>query len=258
MKDQLEADVNYRLDQIRKLAAQGLVDPELGTLTVQGRLLTEHAMRLTPPQNLKQGEKRTAKDINLIFNPVDPNTIKSKSIAKLIRSGNRDAWNQFARNVKKSDFSGTVAVVANYGLHKQFRNKRGRAMKSNFVTLEPDRKALTDYIAKEVKMVGWARAGWLPAYKGLKGERDAGWINRHSPGQGIFQDGRRMIDLPFVSGHNVTSWARRSDEAGRIMNNAIKARANAMRSFYETTMKLVAEGKETTWQAKMRALAAAE
>ena len=218
-------------------------------------------MRLTPPQNLKQGQERTKKDITYIFNPVSSNQLRNKRIAAIVRTGNRNAWDKFAQNIKRSEFSDTIAVIPNYGLHKLHRNKRGRAIRkrnSPFVTLEPDQKQLQDYILKEQNMVGWARAGWLPTYLGLNGTRAAAWVKRHAPGSGNFTDARNVPNSPFIAGYNTTSWARRSDEADRIMQNALRARAAAMKRFFEATMEVAKSGQLTQWQTKMRALAAAE
>ena len=60
---------------------------------------------------------------------------------------------------------------------------------------------------------------------------------------------------PFIAAYNQTSWGKRSDEAERIMNNSIRARTNAMRSYFETIGKMVSEGELTPFQLQQQAIA---
>jgi hypothetical protein len=256
-KENLEAELAFRLNNIRQLAREGLVDPGMGTLSVQGKLLIEHVMRLTPPRTISQGKTRVRLDLEKIFRPLDPSKFKSDSIANLIRKGDPVAWNNFSRNLRDGSLRDTLAVIPTKALHQANRNKRGRAFdrpKPNMVTLKPQQRALKQLITEAQQNVGFAKAGWVRAYTELRGDRTPEWVQRHFPGKGIWEDGRKA-ENPYIAAYNQTSWGKRSDEAERIMNNAIRARTNAMRSYFDTIGKMVSEGKLTPFQLQQQAIA---
>jgi hypothetical protein len=256
-KENLESELAYRLQRIRELAQKGLVDPGMGTLSVQGKLLLEHVMRLTPPRNLAQGKKRVQLDIEKIFRPLDPSKFKNESISKLIRKGDPVAWNNFSRNLREGSLRDSIAVVPTKAIHQQNRNKRGRAFdrpRQNMVTLKPQQRTLKQIIMESQQNVGFAKAGWVRAYTELRGDRTPEWVQRHFPGKGIWEDGRRA-ENPYIAAYNQTSWGKRSDEAERIMNNSIRARTNAMRSYFETIGKMVSEGELTPFQLQQQTIA---
>lgn len=256
-KENLESELAYRLQRIRELAQKGLVDPGMGTLSVQGKLLLEHVMRLTPPRNLAQGKKRVQLDLEKIFRPLDSSKFKNESISKLIRKGDPVAWNNFSRNLREGNLRDSIAVVPTKAIHQQNRNKRGRAFdrpRQNMVTLKPQQRTLKQIIMESQQNVGFAKAGWVRAYTELRGDRTPEWVQRHFPGKGLWEDGRQASN-PFIAAYNQTSWGKRSDEAERIMNNAIRARTNAMRSYFETIGKMVSEGELTPFQLQQQAIA---
>lgn len=273
-KENLEAELAFRLNNIRQLAREGLVDPGMGTLSVQGKLLLEHVMRLTPPRNLAQGKRRVEKDYEKIFRPLNPTLFKSQKVAALIRSGDPVAWHNFSSKIgtrstfermrtadtlfqATDDLKGTVAVVPSKAIHNANRGKRGRAFdrpNPKMVTLKPQQRVLKQLITQSQQNVGFAKAGWVRAYTELKGDRTPEWVQRHFPGKGIWEDGRKA-ENPYIAAYNQTSWGKRSDEAERIMNNAIRARTNAMRSYFDTIGKMVSEGKLTPFQLQQQAIA---
>ncbi len=243
----------YRIGKLRELVRAGLVDPEVGTITMQARLLAEHCMKLTPPRNLQQGKKRVQRDLEKIFHPVAPSEMESKSLRKIVRAGDAEAWDAFARNVRRGPFAQTQATVPTDELHRKNRDNRGRARRTNFVTLYPHQRTLRDMIRSNQDNVGWAKAGWLRGYIGLGGTRAPDWVMRHTPGNGTFTDARFAAD-PMVAVYNTTSWGKKHNEAERIVSNSLKARASAMRSYFERTMKLAADGK-TPYQMQQAAIA---
>jgi hypothetical protein len=256
-RENLDSELGYRLMRIQELAQQGLVDPGLGTLSVQAKLLLEHVMGITPPRTIKQGKDRVRLDLERIFRPLDPNKFRNQSIRKLIRAGDPVAWDNFSSRLREGELAQTRAIVPNERLHRSNRDKRGRAYRNprpKMVTLKPDQEALKQMIIASQANVGHAKAGWVRAYTELGGDRAPEWVKRHFPGKGIFQDGRRN-DNPFVAAYNQTGWGKKSDEAERIMNTAIKGRANAMRSYFDTIGKMIAEGKLTPFQAQQQAIA---
>jgi len=256
-QENLQDELSYRLQRIRQLAQQGLVDPGMGTLSVQAKLLLEHVMGITPPRTIKQGKDRVRIDLERIFHPLDPNEFNNKSIAKLVRVGDPVAWENFSRNLRQGELAQTRAIIPNERLHRSNRDKRGRAYRNpnpKMVTLKPNHMALKQLIISSQANVGYAKAGWVRAYTELGGDRAPEWVKRHYPGKGIFQDDRKS-DNPSIAAYNQTGWGKKSDEADRIMNAAIKGRTNAMRSYFDTIGKMVAEGTLTPFQAQQQAIA---
>ncbi|NBW14603.1 MAG: hypothetical protein EBR82_42050 [Caulobacteraceae bacterium] len=249
-------ELAMRLEAIRKLGMRGLVDPSLGTVPVQARLLCEDAMFYTPPRNKKQGTDRVKLDYNNIFHPLQFEKFRVPSIAKLIYNGNHTSWEKFASNRNAGELYNTQPVTPNEELHKAWRDERGRARKTRFVTLRPDQSKMRELVKASLEHVGWAKSGWLTGYLALGGTRAPEWVTRHGSQNGTYIDGLQS-DNPYVELYNNTRWGRRKDEATRILNDALTRRSKSMRSFYEKTMELVANGEPTTWQTQQAALVAA-
>lgn len=249
-----EEEIAFRLGNIRKLAQQGLVDPEFGTISKQGQLLTLHCMKLTPPRNEKQGRDRTKADMLRIFNPLKLNGWRDKGLRDIIQSGNKVAWENASRHMS-GDLARTSAVEPTEELHKRWRDPRGRGRKTRFVTLGPQRNALAALIKAAQARVGWAKAGWLRGYYALKGMRVDGWVAKHSTVRGQFVDGRNSPEMPYIEVANDTGWGRYKEENQRIINGAIRARAQAMKTYYEKMMEIAASGQQTPFQMQQAAIA---
>lgn len=272
-KENLEAELAFRLNNIRQLAREGLVDPAMGTLSVQGKLLLEHVMRLTPPRNLAQGKRRVRLDYEKIFRPLDYTRFKNPKVASLISNGDPVAWHNFSSKIgtrtiterirsadlfqATDDLKGTIAIVPSKAIHNANRGKRGRAFdrpNPKMVTLKPQQRTLKKLIMESQQNVGFAKAGWVRAYTELRGDRTPEWVQRHFPGKGVWEDGRKA-ENPYIAAYNQTSWGKRSDEAERIMNNALRARTNAMRSYFDSIGKMISEGKLTPFQLQQQTIA---
>lgn len=256
---QNENQLAYYMGKIRSAVRQGLIDPEIGTLSKQGQLLAEHCMRLTPPRSVGQGKRRVAIDIRKIFNPVKLTDIHSPSVREIVRSGDVRAWDKFASNRGAGGFYGLTAVEnPSEQLHKVYRDRRGRARRTCFVTLYPQREAIASIIKASQARVGWAKAGWLRGYIELGGTRAPDWVRRHGVIRGQFTDGRNHPENPFVSVGNNSGWGRYKDENQRIVNAAIRARAAAIKTYFEKMMELAARGEigvMNAWQVQQRAIA---
>lgn len=249
-----EEDFGFALGNVRRAVQMGLVDPELGTLGKQGQLLAEHCMRLTPPKSAAQGRKRVQRDLEKIFHPVDPAGLDSPSLRKLVYRGDAPGWEAFARNVRKGPLAGTVAVTPDAALHQANRDSRGRARRTNMVTLWPQRGALKALINAAKERVGWGKGGWLRGYLALGGRRAPDWVLRHGAVRGVFVDGR-SAERPAIEVRNDTGWGR-SGESQRIVGNALAARARAMQRYFDTMMGLAAKGINTPWQTLRAQMAA--
>ena len=248
-------ELAMRLAQIRELGIKGLVDPALGTVPVQARLLCEDVMYYTPPKNQKQGKDRVKNDFDKIFDPIEFSTIRTPSLQKIVYSGNVLAWEKFASNQKAGEFFNKDAVTPSQELHQAWRDRRGRARKTRFVTLRPQQRALRKVLKESLAHVGWAKSGWLTGYLALGGTRAPEWVTRHGSGNGTYIDGLQT-ENPFVELYNNTGWGRYKEEGTRILNDALVRRARSMKSFFEATMKVAASGQNTTWQTSQAALVA--
>lgn len=252
-----EAELSGRIQDIRTLAMRGLVDPELGTLPKQAQLLTEHCIKLTPPKTVGQGKRRVKYDVERIFHPVDPGEMRSPSVAKLVRRSDAEAWAKFTSNLGKGPMAGTRAVTPTQSLHNANRDRRGRAKRTNFVTLWKERGQLREVIKAAQARVGWAKAGWLRAYRALGGTRVSEWYMRFSHIRGIFINGMSDPVRPFIGVYNDTGWGK-GGESNRVVLAAMRARERAMQSYYNATMRLASEGKPTLWQIQMQAVASTQ
>lgn len=232
------------IQRLRSGVRAGFVDPSFGTLTVQGRLLSEKCQEFTPPRNVAQGKAAVARDITRIFGPLDQNTFDQKRLKKIIRTDNRPAWDAAAANFGDSHgLKNTKAMGFSPEWHQKNRISRGRGRYSHkgnlgFVTLGPEARKVRAYIATIKKRVGWAKAGWNLGILRLGGSLTKPWISRHGINRGTFNDGRTSAD-PFVQVGNNTGWASYGQgEADRILRNAIAARARDMEAYYFRMMKL--------------------
>lgn len=254
-----ENEFAFRLSNLRDLVQRGLVDPEIGTLRKQSQLLTEHCMRLTPPKSTAQGKTAVAADMRKIFHPIDPDSLTSPRMAALVRRGDATAWDAFARHITKGPLKNTVAIIPTEALHQANRNARGRGLKTNFVTLTPQAGTLRQLITAAQTAVGWARAGWLRAYLELGGTRAPEWVMRHVPGKGTITDTTRATsnDRPYIAVNNNTGWGAGRAESERIVSAALRARGNAMKTYFETMMGLAAKGTPTAFQAQQALIAQA-
>ncbi len=251
VRAQNEAEILYRLDKLKELVRRGLVDPQMGTLTVQGRLLAEQCIRLAPPKNKAQGENRVEKDWNYIFNPIDPLKVDTPSIRRMVIKSDPKAWEAFAEKLPGGPWKSTQAVFPTINRHNANRDKRGRARrsKSGFVTLLAQQKELARLIKAKQALVGWAKAGFLKGYLALGGTRAPAWVTRHGTDAGVFIDQRSDQTNPGIAVYNDTRWGKTNDEGQRIVNTALRARGRAIKAYYEKMMQLAADGKETPFQA---------
>lgn len=234
------------MQRLRQGVRQGFIDPTYGLLPTQARLLAERCQTFTPPRNVGQGKAAVARDITTIYRPLSQTTFTSPSIKKIIRRDDRPAWNKMALNFRGThNLQNTTAIGWDGGaLHGRWRNKRGRTYRAKygnigFVTLGPEGRQVRRYIADKKQMVGWARAGWNQGIISFGGTVKTPWVSKHGLGQGFIVNGTSSPD-PFVQVGNTTGWAKRSNEGGRILRNAIVARSRDMEAYFNRMMRLAA------------------
>lgn len=234
------------MQRLRAGVRKGFIDPSMGTLTVQARLLSERCQDFTPPRNVGQGNAAVIRDMTRIYFPVSENTFQDKHIKKIVRTDDRAAWGAVSRNFKSGPLRNTTAVAFSESAHQNQRDRRGRAYRSKYgnfgtVTLGPEGRKARGYM-KEIKPhVGWAKAGWNMGIVAFGGTVGPAWIGRHSIARGRVVDERNTAD-PWVQVINDTGWAKNAGGDGeRIMRNAINTRIRDMQNYAERMMKLAAD-----------------
>jgi len=230
------------LQRLRGGVKTGLIDPSVGTLPKQAQLLTEDCMKLTPPSNLKQGRDRVGKDVRKIFHPLDAATFRSKSVRAIIEKSNVAGWEAFSRNIKAGPLSNTRAIQPTPSLHIANRDRRGRARKTNFVTLPRQKSSFNKVLGHAQGMVGWARSGWMRAYTALGGMRAPSWVSRHGA-NGVFIDNTKSGNQSTwsISVYNNTGWGKRGQNSQQIVDIAFRGRITAMETYFKNQMRLAAE-----------------
>lgn len=235
------------MQKLRAGVRAGFIDPNYGTLTVQGRLLAERCQQFTPPRNVGQGNAAVMRDLTRIYFPLKESTFQNKSLKRIIRNDDRTAWLAASSHFGSSHgLRNTVAVGFSPALHQANRDKRGRAFKAKYgnlgmVTLGPEAQAARDYMKTIKSHVGWARGGWNRGIISLGGTVAAQWMDRHGMARGKLIDGRQDAD-PYIGIVNDTGWAKaNSGEGERIIRNAVNARIRDMYSYAERMCKLAAE-----------------
>lgn len=273
-----ETQFTNALQGVRECVKLGLVDPEHGTLPKQAQMLVELCMVLTPPRNNKDasgkritnshkeaGESAVARDINRVIKARNPAYLESV----IAITGKEDNIRQVLRTKKGVTYLIDVDRINVDGSeqaawHAKHRDSRGRISRSTSTSndtvigrWQADNRlwvppgSLSAYVKKMKARVGWAKAGWMKAYLGLKGKRVADWVARHGTARGQFENGLSS-SRPYIAVYNDTGWGR-SGEAQRIVSAAFAARTKAMITYANTAMRLAGEGKPTRWQAKMAA-----
>lgn len=233
------------MQRLREGVRKGAIDPQMGTLPVQARLLAERCQDFTPPRNPGQGKAAVARDITNIFRPLMHTAFTDKGLKKIVRTDDRPAWNRISPRLRGThNLQNTTAIAFTSAFHQQNRNKRGRGPRAKygnigFVTLGAEARKVRQFIGEKKKMVGWARAGWNAGVIGFGGAVKTPWVAKHGTSGGWFQNGTQAPD-PFVSVGNITGWAKHANDGARILRNAIKARARDMQSYFTRMMRLAA------------------
>jgi hypothetical protein len=274
VQGQREDEFARRLKRLDELVRKGLIDPQLGTLPTQAQLATEHCMVLTPPGNnykgkggrgnggknagmgrKEEGEAATSRDLQRLFQVIEPSTFRDKRLAHIVEIGDAAAWDSFAQSKNAGGFANKYAAIPSTELHDAKRDNRGRVRKGAkpMVVLKPQHSAFHTLWRYRMSKVGHAKAGWLAAYLSLGGTRAPDWVTRHGTKNGTIVNNTANANGAFISVWNYTRWGTRNDEAGRVVSDTLKARAAAMRRYFEVMMKLAEDGKETPWQAQVAA-----
>lgn len=195
-----------------------------GVLRQQGRLLFTSVMKLTPPKTLSQGRAAVKRDVVKTVRPITASKIRNQAMRdwyeRVKGDKTSDAWRQFIAAA-----FGPAAVVVPFSpsLHQDNRDRRGRAKRTHYVTLQAPRVAR--YIRERQQLVGSAKGGWVSAIKALGGAAPA-WASRWAT-KGSFKDNLNSAISAFIEGKNASEWASGGDE-DRIIDIAMGIRARAI------------------------------
>jgi hypothetical protein len=241
------------MERLRKAATAGIVDPKLGTLPVQSRLLAERCLAMTPPRNKKQGEAAVARDITSVVRGREPGYLEAveriAGTSSVVRQHltTKDG-RTYLIDVDQIDRDGSM--IRRW--HQKQRRARGRVprgtSKNNDTiigrwqardTLWAPAEMVRAYIAKRQQGVGLARAGWVKPILALGGVRVPDWVKRQGMRYSGYVDGLRQ-KRPFIQANNNTRWGQYRAQAEKVVRDAIRARVRDMERFYLLAMKRAA------------------
>lgn len=203
-------------------------------LNANGELLLKEEMRLllrdvlsfTPPKTQAQGRKAVDNDLRLNAYPLDPQKIKMKRLADVVRKRDVEAIQKIADNLKGGFFQRRTLLQTTDDIRAQHRKNRtryGRIRKDrrNMALLSVWRK----YTREIQDKVGMAKAGWLRAAEGV-GLKLPNFVTRHagtSPSQYIAPTPNRLI-IESING------ASKIPNYDRVVTDATKRRVNSIKS----------------------------
>lgn len=234
------ADFGYELDRLMQGVRKGFIDPNIGTLSTQGRLLAQAAQRLTPPRKASDGKIAVRRDTNRAAYAIAARSFtEDKRIRKIVHTNDQQAWRAAAKHFKDPRVRNTHAHSFSESLYKRARNNRGRVTKHRGdVLLGPQAKLGRRYVNETVRRVGWAKAGWNHAIIVLKGKPTAAWAAKFGQARGFIQESHRPRQLAdmWIRFGNDTAWGQGKDAQG-IARLALKVRRRAMRTYFEKAMR---------------------
>lgn len=236
------ADFGFELDRITRAVQRGMIDPKVGALPNQAKLLAQTAMKFTPPKSMKQGRTVVQRDTNRAARSVEAKSFENKRLRTIIQKNNQSAWNAASKHFKKAGVRNTHAHNASKSIYSRARDRRGRVLKNTGdVLLGPQARLGRREVAKTVKRVGWAKGGWNLSIIKLKGKAQGAFAKKHGTAAGIFSQSPRRARLSdsWIKFGNNTQWGQ-SAEAQRIARYALKIRTNAMRNYFTNAMKRAA------------------
>lgn len=221
-------------------------------------LLMKKVVDFTPPfktggapgaSDLSVGRAAVDRDIQKTMMPFDPKLIRTKSLQKVVDSGDIATFNIIAARSKDSRMNKKRAVKFSPEVHTSQRNARGRVGRdTKQVVLGSDVALLKKHVADVKGNVGSAKAGWRPGIE-LVGGKVPAYVKKQTV-HGTVIDERDNPDNPSITAINRTRWAVRKDEGDRIVADAKRSRTEAIR------LKIAFKMREAAKKAKLATKAA--
>lgn len=200
-------------------------------VTERVRAALGYVMQFTPPKNRAQGRAAVKRDLISTMRPIRTDGFDNENLKRIVRRGDRDAFNAFTRHLKHGPLKGMEAVAFSPDVHERARDRRGRVRRNyrQVVIGASDSARWKKYLSQLWARVGWARSGWLPALRAVSGKAP-GWVLQHGNGQkaGGVIDGRAHPTNPEVTVINNTAWAA-NGEGRRVVENALTIHGKIMR-----------------------------
>lgn len=212
-------------------------------LRIQGRLLTERLIRMTPPKSRAQGRRRVRIDIGRLF--FGQNEKGKAQALEPGREGTEGPDNVRLWVAKDGRVFGverqlyrpdaTLEEIAKH--HQKYRDKRGRVSTAGTRDREVGRWRFLDrlvvdgdrvkeYADQRQELTGQAKGGWARAVATLGG-RVSSWIGEHAYA-GRLQDRLAEPD-GFLQMDNASEWAvggfSGEGESGRVAAAALASRS---------------------------------
>ncbi len=188
------------------------------------RLLNKDLVKMTPPNNQKQGRQSVSRDINRAVLLLDPDKIHWDVLKTAIRDREYDVVQSWLSRLKSGPFKDMELVHFSPTLHTGVRDRRGRVQRSK-KKLTLDRSEHTRYVKSVQGHVGYTRAWWAPSAAVL-GASLPGWINRHHvTGQAVINNLDRPNNPEIIMINRGPGVSAISSAA---VNSAIRRRTTSM------------------------------
>ena len=208
-------------------------------LNADGQLLLKEEMRLllrdvvsfTPPKTMAQGRAAVYTDLARNAAPLDPQKIKMKRMAEVVRKRDVEAIQKIADNLKGGFFQRRTLLQTTDDIraqHKKNRTRYGRIRKDmrNMALLSVWRK----YTREVQDRVGFAKAGWLRAAEGV-GLKLPNFVTRHAgnaPGQYIAPTPQKLVIESINRSSKIPNYDRTVAAATKRRVNSIKSELNRL------------------------------
>lgn len=208
-------------------------------LNANGELLLKEEMRLllrdvvsfTPPKTQAQGRAAVYTDLARNAAPLDPQKIKMKRMADVVRKRDVEAIQKIADNLKGGFFQRRTLLQTTDDIraqHKKNRTRYGRIRKDmrNMALLSVWRK----YTREVQDRVGFAKAGWLRAAEGV-GLKLPNFVTRHAgnaPGQYIAPTPQKLVIESINRSSKIPNYDRTVADATKRRVNSIKSELNRL------------------------------
>jgi hypothetical protein len=216
-------------------------------LKQEGKLLVRNCAGFTPPttnapkvdvanwsKQRRAGEAAIQRDIENVFLPVTKiadrfNDKKLASrIAKYAEAGEDEKIKAVFKDLK---IKGQLIKDASPDVHKSSRGSNGRTLRRTYIVqAERSIKALIGILKRRV---GFAKAGWKPAARGL-GVTLPAWINRHSAPGAISI--RLNTAQPSITIENAVAYAQKHNQTANVIQRALNLSAENLTKRLNATM----------------------
>jgi len=211
---------------------QELTGKSIGeVLREQAKQLAKRLQDNTYPKSASQGKKRVSIDIGKVFltNEWFEETFAFKNeklgerVKDLVRAKNQGDLEPIFQNSTRLRKLHIEPFDANR--HREARKDGRVSYKQPYSFPLTDQSKVKQYIAKEKKNVGTAKAGWARCNQ-LLGGTIPSWLTKD--GTGEIDDQSAREDKPYITLTNKVSYFEALDRKGSIVSRSLSGRADTM------------------------------